>query len=1655
MASNKQTFVAEVNLNGRPAINNLDLLQKSIKNLTKEAKRLEKLGKNDEALKTRDKMEEVKKVVAATKDEIKRVDSAFTTAGKSVKGLENALKLAVEKWQRLTDAGERNKMAIRIREIKTELNKMNSTLDVTANKSRHAFGALAQRAAEYTGMYMLFNRSRQIITNAIQGNLKLSDSISDIQKVSGLSEDAVKGLVTQIEKLDSRNSPEVLNNMAYAAGKLGIKGAENLLGFTRAADKLNVALKEYLGDGADGVVKLMKFANVMGTSDQYGVEQALLKTGSALNYMTQSTAAAADYMIEFASRFGPIARQANMTEGDVIGLASALDALSVNNEEAATSLQKFVVKLLSAPTSVSKALGMDANEAKQLVETGRSIELVEQALGKLGERAQKYGVSGISSVIGDIGSKGQAQRLIKTLATLANNTEMVHDYVVMANGAFEKGTSVIDEYNIKNQNAAAIMERMRNSWQKVLVNAEQVGVVKDLALQLYNVSTGLQNSTIAAKAFKVVMGTVYEVLMFIVRALDLLAVPLMGILAMKLAHTIGGWVTSLWSLVAGLNAATFSAQKLKAALLQTGWGVIAVAIGIAVNELLKYYTAQREAVKQAEEFNNKIKGLTTSLEDYNSELYKEQRAMDQLFARAKAANEKTDEKKRLIAEINTKYGKYLDNLLTEKSTIDEIRKAQDQANNSLRQNIALKVKQNKMEELAETFATKGGTALESFRSGVEKTGLSTEDIYKAQQDIQDLLKQNYGKAGYGGPNQATVSILKELAKQDDRWNFVINNRKGVGSMQDFLRASKARGQNYYGTDPFSTAQREAAYKREQEMVNANRQAYQGIYDYVASVIEVTNAEKKVNDLYAPMIGDLESRLNKQEKENDTEDSTTVLEDFSKENAAAERERLKLEREQLQMLEKEVGGMGALIESFYNKRAAAIDEMYQNKEITGMQRDRMQAENKVDKAYAQNAAWRMMLGEEGSPELWTEQLNVMKNQVVTSSEQYGKEMQQVWTDIGTKNLADIGERLQRFGTKMTGGMKKTISVNQKEIEKSGAQLLQQVQTDMERYDYAEQVKTKFLGILQQMYLFRTKFEDGIEENFKDVQEAARAGMDELIAMYDQLFNLDLNPDGSLTEKGLAQFREMLSKTEHLSADMAKSTKEELQTLFYQTVKLGEATTEALKKQVDRQKKIIDERWKHDPQNLANQRREENSKNTSQLASTITGKWGIQSTVETKDAEIELYALKLQAATDYYNKLKAEKAEQRLLDEQQAKMMEAQIALQTKLGERISALQQLFVDSMNTLPELGTALGEAFSKTDPEDRAQAFQDALKNMVQSLGEATKKMILEWVKQRIQESIQQKLMVAETTQAEAQKASAVIGAEQAIATAKQAIGQQSLVTQATQSAESLSTSAAETTGEVNLGIASGAAKTIAKLGWWGIPLVAVITALLNGLLSWALGSLFKSKETSSTQTKDTTQTIRLVKGMLTYDEGNVQDFRQAREGGAYTVMGADGRIYSAHKQSELTTGIVRRPTATLVNGQPSLVAERGPELIVGRKTLAAMTQFRPDLVEQIIRFDHNRRRGFRLYDEGNLDELGMGMGTMGTDRNGETTTALIEALQESRATNEQTLVVLSALTAEIHKGIGVRKYGTGGLVDEVIDGLYTTKKRNTSPMLRRLLGN
>jgi hypothetical protein len=144
----------------------------------------------------------------------------------------------------------------------------------------------------------------------------------------------------------------------------------------------------------------------------------------------------------------------------------------------------------------------------------------------------------------------------------------------------------------------------------------------------------------------------------------------------------------------------------------------------------------------------------------------------------------------------------------------------------------------------------------------------------------------------------------------------------------------------------------------------------------------------------------------------------------------------------------------------------------------------------------------------------------------------------------------------------------------------------------------------------------------------------------------------------------------------------------------------------------------------------------------------------------------------------------------------------------------------------------------------------------------------------------------------------------------------------------------------------------------------------------------------------------MKLVSGMLTYDQGNADrvvsgprrklyddgsvqvydrpDAQSSPSGdrsaaqsspsgdrmGAYP--GTDGHIYRATPQPALPDGVqlIRKPIATTVNGQPSLVAERGPEIIIGRRATRHIQMNEPGLLHHLAAINGR----YRTYDQGTV---------------------------------------------------------------------------------------
>ena len=329
----------------------------------------------------------------------------------------------------------------------------------------------------------------------------------------------------------------------------------------------------------------------------------------------------------------------------------------------------------------------------------------------------------------------------------------------------------------------------------------------------------------------------------------------------------------------------------------------------------------------------------------------------------------------------------------------------------------------------------------------------------------------------------------------------------------------------------------------------------------------------------------------------------------------------------------------------------------------------------------------------------------------------------------------------------------------------------------------------------------------------------------------------------------------------------------------------------------------------------------------------------------------------------------------------------------------------------------------------------QDMLKDLGMAWGKTTISIIQDMMMQRVKQAILNRAMEADQQVHQ----SAMASIEQAGGTAR--VAAQAAVNGIieTQEASHNATMLAEDTGaaaaENPVNISRAAGKTLAGLGWWGIPLVAVIVTLLTTLLNAALGKSKKSSDKSST-TKDATEKLKLVSGMLTYDEGNVSSY-----------IGDDGRVYNARKQSlPKGTSLITSPIATTVNGQPSLVAERGPEIVIGRKTTRHIMLNEPGLLQHLADLDRHRTTAryashYRLFDEGNMSDI-FSDGSNGRPSSG----GQSSSDEQTRKTLEALTAAVIALQARLEQPIEakINKYGTGGLIDEVQSGLKFMNKYN-----------
>lgn len=570
------------------------------------------------------------------------------------------------------------------KQYNAQLNEVNARireLKGTAQETKFSLSKLADEFNRYQtlGVSVIATLTGIALTarGCVNDYAAMMEAQSQVTKYTGMTAEQVELLNEDLKRMDTRTAREQLNALAGDAGRLGIQAKDEVLDFVEAADMINVALGEDLGE--DATKNIGKLAQMFGDAGR-SLKDNMLAIGSAVNSVAQNSSAAEPYLVNFTARMGGVAKQARLSVTDVMGFASALDQNMLRSEMASTALQGLILKIYQEPAEYAKLAGMDVEKFINLIET----DCNEAILAFLSNLGQLGGMEKMAPILDKMKLSGAEAAGV--ISTLASNVATIRKEQEQANTAFVEGTSIVDEFNVQNNTVQAGLDKAKKTLTdlRVELGEELLPVMK------YMISTG----TLTVKGLKQIV----SVFLSYKSTIATVALAVTGYTIAVNASVIADKAKVLWT-----GRVVTSLRTLYTVMKANPWMTV-ITLATTVVALYKDMTRQSDKLSASQRNLNDIQAQATR----NVEAEKQQ--ISSLLAIAQDETASKLRREAAIRKLNELSPEYLGNLTLEKIKTEEAQKAVKAYVDTLliKQNIeAANHKKNQILEQRQNIANNG------------------------------------------------------------------------------------------------------------------------------------------------------------------------------------------------------------------------------------------------------------------------------------------------------------------------------------------------------------------------------------------------------------------------------------------------------------------------------------------------------------------------------------------------------------------------------------------------------------------------------------------------------------------------------------------------------------------------------------------------------------------------------------------------------------------------------------------------------------------------------------------------------------------------------------------------------------------------------------
>ena len=740
----------------------------------------------------------------------KDVENSFSGLSKEARTLESELR-------KLTPGTERfMRKAAELKEVKEHFSRVKSEIDAVSGKLKESEGFLGKFRSKLSDIGLSFGNlgvglAGLHLKNTAEELLKVSDAMADVQKTTGMALDEVKQLWEAFDDMDTRTSKMDRLKIAEVGGRLGVP-KEEMASFVQEVDKAYVALGDSFDGGLEGVVdSLGKIKGLFEETKGQSYADAINGVGSALNELAASGTASEGNISDFALRIGALPDALKPSIDKVLGLGAAFEESGVDSQIAASGYSNFMKVAGENIGLFAQSMHMSTAEAKELFNTNPEEFFLRFSEGMRGVEATKT-----VEIFDSLGIK--SLEVQKAVGAAANRTDEFRAAMERSGKAMADGTSLSDEFSKKNNNAAAIVEKLKNAFADMFTSNNIINLFEDV-IRVVGFITGVTKEAgdgirefkdrlvFLAKIIGVMVTAMvsYKAAMYLI-ALSTQKAYQQTILynAVQKAKMVIDNAAKGVTLLYAAAKATLSGNTAGATAAMRAFNMTTKMnpIGLLVAAVMAAVAAYKLYHKEVDASTQKQKNLNDAFVEAEKSIVSQKNELDQLMKTARDETLSKEQRLEAIKKLNEISPEYLGFLNLENINTQEATKAVNKYTEHLLKMAKVKALTAKMDKIGEQIIDKENESLNENLGLVDKTANAINKFFGGKEVVnldknEDAQYQKWLKAV--GKKRAD-ELKKEYAHVYEK------RKQDVQSLADQQRAlaeeiSKIQGEASSSTAP--------------------------------------------------------------------------------------------------------------------------------------------------------------------------------------------------------------------------------------------------------------------------------------------------------------------------------------------------------------------------------------------------------------------------------------------------------------------------------------------------------------------------------------------------------------------------------------------------------------------------------------------------------------------------------------------------------------------------------------------------------------------------------------------------------------------------------------------------------------------------------------